>query len=47
MTNQGKLLTQGMLGFLRAYLGWTIETFVSKLSNTKISFYHNIVSKNI
>jgi hypothetical protein len=32
-------LTQGMLGFLRAYLGWSIETNVSKLSNIKMSFY--------
>jgi len=32
-------LTQGMLGFLRAYLGWSIETNVYKLSNIKMSFY--------
>ncbi len=25
--------------FLRAYLGWSIETYVSKLSNFKMSFY--------
>jgi len=41
MTNQGKLLknsTQGLLGFLRAYLRWSIETYGSKLINIEISF---------
>jgi len=41
MTNQGNLLTilnLGMLVFLRAYLGWSIETYGYKLSIIKISF---------
>jgi len=41
MADQGKLKqnsTQAMLEFLRAYLGWSIETYISKLSNIKISF---------
>jgi len=39
MTNQGKLIkntTQGKLEFFKAYLGWSIETFVSKSSNIAI-----------
>ncbi len=36
-----------MFRFLRAYLAWSIETYVSKLSNIKISFYCNIVCKII
>jgi len=28
-----------MLGFLGAYLGWSIKTNASKLSNIKMSFY--------
>ncbi len=42
ITNQGKLLktlTQGMLQLLRANLDWSLETYVSKLSNIKISYY--------
>jgi len=31
-----------MLGFLRAYLGWSIETYYSKLSNVLIIFYRNV-----
>jgi len=31
----------------RAYLGWQIETFYLKLSKMVISFYRNIVCKNI
>ncbi len=36
-----------MLGFLRAYLGWSIEICCKKLSNVVISFYRNIMCKNI
>jgi hypothetical protein len=45
LINQGKLFknsTRGILGFLRAYLGWSKETYISKLSKIKISFYHFI-----
>ncbi len=50
MTNLGKLLSKlmlGMLGFLLFYFGLSIETYVSKLSSMEISFYRNIVCKNI
>ncbi len=46
MANQGKLLTEfntWYVGVLRAYLAWSIETYVSKLSNIKIHFYLFIV----
>jgi len=50
MTNQGKLLAKfnpTYVRVLRAYLGWSIETYASKLSNIKIYFYRNILWKNI
>jgi len=31
-----------MSGFLRAYLGWSIKTYASKLSNVLLSFYRNV-----
>jgi hypothetical protein len=47
MADQGKLLTKFnqiyVIGFLRAYLGWSIETYVSKLSNIFLS--QNCVQK--
>ena len=42
-TGQGKLFKKIKVCFFRAYLGWSIETCVSKLSFYCISFYRNIV----
>jgi len=55
--DQGKLLTKKIkvhkqntvsrYVFLNAYLGWSIETCVSKLPFYNISFYRNIVCQNV
>jgi len=45
MTNQGKLLTKlnpRYVMVLRAYLGWSIEAYVSKLTKYILSFYRNV-----
>jgi len=53
MTNQGKLsakLNPRYVRVLKDYLGWSIKTYVSKLSNIKnivSSLYRKDVCKNI